>query len=404
MAENTFNKQDAFFEEFGAILAARHRDNYGQPARDFARYLRATRSNAGLSRVELASRSGLTEAEIVALEHAIIPSHKIEPESLHALAAALDKDIEDFALILEREIPRPVSASNPEELSDRWQNWLASYGHRWKSVFSAALMPLVLVCSAALILLTLGQLGGLDPVSDFIQAIGAGLGSWWVVLLAILLTSLAFWKGHLVSKMTTSSVTNALVGLVVVVVISGVISGLALSGQDLLNPRTSAAEQRSMDVETAHKAQLNRLEEQKIAAENELEIAYARRKQELSLKLLLLREYVLTAAGAISLVIVAIGVAILLTRLGYNRSDPTQQTEPLSVGQSEDVWQSPAYRQARIQAARANERYLREEFAKAFPEAFSSQQAKRHQPASAVQDHPETDSSKQRRGSFWAAA
>jgi hypothetical protein len=156
--------------------------------------------------------------------------------------------------------------------------------------------------------------------------------------------------------------------MVVVLIIVGAVLGLALAGNDLLNPHRSAAEQRSMDVETAHKATLNQLKEQKIAAENELEIAYARRRQEQNLKLLQVRDHGLTLAAALALVILALGGAVFLARVG---DIGLRQARPAArgAGKGEDVWQSQAYRQARIQAARANERYFREAFAKAFPSA-----------------------------------
>jgi predicted PurR-regulated permease PerM len=158
----------------------------------------------------------------------------------------------------------------------------------------------------------------------------------------------------------TSSITNAVVILIVVVVIVGVVLGLFMSGSDLLNPTMSAAKQRRMDEETQHLAQMNWLEEQKLVEKNRIDIEHARQKAELSLVLLRIREYALTAAGALALVIVAIGTAILLAGLGYrwSRAAP-QAAHPITI-QSEDAWRSRAYRDARIQEARLRERQRRQ--------------------------------------------
>jgi predicted PurR-regulated permease PerM len=133
----------------------------------------------------------------------------------------------------------------------------------------------------------------------------------------------------------TSSITNAVVILIVVVVIVGVVLGLFMSGSDLLNPTMSAAKQRRMDEETQHLAQMNWLEEQKLVEKNRIDIEHARQKAELSLVLLRIREYALTAAGALALVIVAIGTAILLAGLGYrwSRAAP-QAAHPITIQNS----------------------------------------------------------------------
>jgi cytochrome c-type biogenesis protein CcmH/NrfG len=152
---------------------------------------------------------------------------------------------------------------------------------------------------------------------------------------------------------------NAIVGLVIVVVIIGIVLGLAVSGTDLLNPKTSAAKRDELAEKIRHEAELNRLEEQRIAAEIERENEHRQQKMELDLKLWPIRVYALTA-GAMALVIVAIGVAILLARLGYRWSGLAQQTSRPTADQNEDVWKVRAYRDTRIQMARDNERYSRE--------------------------------------------
>jgi transcriptional regulator with XRE-family HTH domain len=115
----TQKSQKDFFKEFGDIIVAHYANNclydskdtlLVKAAMDFARYLRAARSNMGLSQSELTAQAGIPEAELVALEHGLILSTEIKPETLHALAKVLREDIEDFALILEYDIP-PLSRS-----------------------------------------------------------------------------------------------------------------------------------------------------------------------------------------------------------------------------------------------------------------------------------------------------
>ncbi len=118
--ENLTKKdKDSFFTEFRNILVTRCGDNSLETdqdngaAQDFARYLRAARSNAGWSPQELAKKANLSEVEIIALERGLIPSTRIKPESLRTLAKALGEDIDDFALMLEREIPEPQAKERP---------------------------------------------------------------------------------------------------------------------------------------------------------------------------------------------------------------------------------------------------------------------------------------------------
>jgi predicted PurR-regulated permease PerM len=163
----------------------------------------------------------------------------------------------------------------------------------------------------------------------------------------------------------TSSITSAVVALIVVVVVIGAILGLALSGTDLLNPKTSAAEQYRMDAQTDHQNRMNSLEEEKQAKKDKIEIDYFERKAKRSLELLSVREYTLTAAAAFALVMVAFGATFFLIRLGHRWSEVAQQAAHLNASQNKDVWKSRAYHDVRIQMARANEWYLREMFSPA---------------------------------------
>jgi len=158
----------------------------------------------------------------------------------------------------------------------------------------------------------------------------------------------------------SNSITNAVVVMIVVIVIVGIVLGLALSRNDLLNPTTSAAQQRRSDVETAHQAQVYWLAEQKQARANELELEHQRQRLELERAFLSIRNSVLIGAAAVGLVIVAIGVAILLVRLGDRWSVQAQQPATAGPKPMEEVWKVQAYRDARIEMAREKERLLRE--------------------------------------------
>lgn len=68
---------------------------------------------------------------------------------------------------------------------------------------------------------------------------------------------------------------------ILILLIAGAIVGLCVAGTDLINPTTSQAEARRMDVETRHLETMHQLEEQRVAAKTEAEIARIRHQQEL---------------------------------------------------------------------------------------------------------------------------
>jgi transcriptional regulator with XRE-family HTH domain len=70
----------------------------------FGRYLRAARLNSNLSITEVSARTGITEAALTALEQGIITTADIKPKWLRDLARALAENVEDFNLLLGREI------------------------------------------------------------------------------------------------------------------------------------------------------------------------------------------------------------------------------------------------------------------------------------------------------------
>jgi hypothetical protein len=149
----------------------------------------------------------------------------------------------------------------------------------------------------------------------------------------------------------TSSITNAVVVLIIVVVVIGVVLGVAISGTDVLNPRSSEAERDRVYEDIRHDRTVNLIEEQERT-----------RAMEIKLALLPIREYALAVAEVLALAIVAIGLTFLLIKLGYRWSGLAREAARSTADQTEDVWKVRAYRDARIQEARANERYFREAF------------------------------------------
>jgi ribosome-binding protein aMBF1 (putative translation factor) len=108
MAQHTVEPTRAFFQEFGQLLARRFADPPLDPstsstdraARSLGRYLHTARTNRDLSQSQLATRAGVTEAKVVALEHGLIWPDEIERESLWAIAEVLGEDFEELILIL----------------------------------------------------------------------------------------------------------------------------------------------------------------------------------------------------------------------------------------------------------------------------------------------------------------
>jgi hypothetical protein len=97
-----------------------------------------------------------------------------------------------------------------------------------------------------------------------------------------------------------------------------------------------------MTEEARHLAAVNRLREQRLV-----------RRAELVLRLQEILGHVLIAVGALATMVLAVGMAVLLARLGHRWAGASQRS-------STDDWATKAYRDARIQMARANERHWRE--------------------------------------------
>jgi hypothetical protein len=78
------------------------------------------------------------------------------------------------------------------------------------------------------------------------------------------------------------SVFNSInVSVLIVLLVAGLVVGLSVSGIDLLNPNTSAAEANLMSIEAAHKDALYKLEETKRTAQTDAELRQIQREQEL---------------------------------------------------------------------------------------------------------------------------
>ncbi len=74
---------------------------------------------------------------------------------------------------------------------------------------------------------------------------------------------------------------NWISGFALLLLVTGLVVGLCVAGTDLLNPVTSQAEAERISVETRHLDVMNQLEEQRVAAKTEAEIARIRHQMEL---------------------------------------------------------------------------------------------------------------------------
>lgn len=175
MSLEEIKDREEYFKEFGEILVRRHGQNYyssfqnerrmtvDETAQRFARYLRAARVNMGLSIEQLAQKSRLPEATLIALEQGLVLACDIKPRWLRNLGDALAENVEDFNLILGRRISSGNSRWFTKRLISHCQNWF-NY-----SKFSLFSKPMYTVCSALLICLVIGaasiwNLGFIAPI------------------------------------------------------------------------------------------------------------------------------------------------------------------------------------------------------------------------------------------------
>ena len=162
MSVEETKQREAHFKEFGELLVRRHGQNYyasfhnksrvtvDETSARFGRYLRAARVNTRLSIEELAAKTGLSKAKLIALEHGLILACDIKPRWLKELAKVLEENLEDFNLLLGRQISSGHSRWVTERLVTRWRNWLT---HSRVSLISR---PIYATCSALLLFFVIG--------------------------------------------------------------------------------------------------------------------------------------------------------------------------------------------------------------------------------------------------------
>ena len=126
MRDDEFKQRKEYFKEFGEILLRRHGQNYcssydndkritiDEAAVRFGRYLRAARLSRDLSAAEVATQAKISHATQIALEQGGILACDIKSKWLKDLARVLGENVEEFNLLLGREISH----------NDRW-SWLA---------------------------------------------------------------------------------------------------------------------------------------------------------------------------------------------------------------------------------------------------------------------------------------
>jgi hypothetical protein len=163
-----------------------------------------------------------------------------------------------------------------------------------------------------------------------------------------------------------------LLGILVATALIGAISGLALSGTDLLNFNTSAVEARIREQEAqleADKAAIDlqyyeiiqaartesekeelRLELEARKRELEEDLAHQRARNELYLALARPTRYAVLVVGTLATLIVSVGLSVFLIQYGRSR---------LVLAQAEVThaapWHAPAWRAEQIRRAREQE-------------------------------------------------
>ena len=158
---------------------------------------------------------------------------------------------------------------------------------------------------------------------------------------------------------TNNSPFAGLVKVILALVIIGVLAGLVLSGSDLANFITNTAKapgitqkdkididdyQRSKDEDFYHLQQLH-AQELQLQSQNAIYVMETTR----------IVSYVLTGAGVLVAICIAMGIAILLIQFGRSRLISAQaQTNQARL------WKDPTWREQQILIARQKERMMRE--------------------------------------------
>ncbi len=164
--------------------------------------------------------------------------------------------------------------------------------------------------------------------------------------------------------------TSALVWLVIVVLVAGLVMGLAFAGTDLLNLPTAKAEAGDIERASRHQEQVDEInlkyyeQERQAQAderkeqyhqetefqglEQEQKLIHQHEQQAVALFWLHVRQGVLLGVGSLVLLSVGGGLTFYLISLG-------RKTQRLQ----RDLWQSPEWRESMRCLAQANERLLR---------------------------------------------
>jgi len=165
-----------------------------------------------------------------------------------------------------------------------------------------------------------------------------------------------------------------LLGIVVVIAMIGAISGVALSGTDLLNFNTSASEARIREMEAEFQSKKDAIDLQYYAAIQaaqtesekealrlelkakknmlEQELAHKRAQDELDLELARPTRYVVLAIGTLTALILSVGLAIFLIQYGRSRLVLAQAEATHAHAAPWDVY---AWRAEQIRRARERE-------------------------------------------------
>lgn len=148
---------------------------------------------------------------------------------------------------------------------------------------------------------------------------------------------------------------TGLVSVLLVLLVAGLITGLAISGADVLNPNSSAAEAQIAAEEARMRLVQQRAEQAAYEEKLRIEVDARQRELEQNLRLAELTRYVVLGTGGLSLLIVSTGIATLMVFYGRSRL-AYPNTPPASAAGN---WQDLDWRAEQIRLAREQEHRLR---------------------------------------------
>ncbi|GIK11082.1 MAG TPA: hypothetical protein PKC99_10265 [Anaerolineales bacterium] len=184
------------------------------------------------------------------------------------------------------------------------------------------------------------------------------------------------------------SVFNSLkTSVLIVLLVTGLITGIALAGTDLLNPITSRATANRIEVDTAHQKAMNELDERLATAQTDAEVRQIQREQQLldaqyqhdiqalsqdlahrdlAYKTWMNALTILTSALALILfagAMIWLGARAWIYIQTNSRKEQTMAATPpvtkwipnLPEREAYDPWSNPEYRRQKITAARNRE-------------------------------------------------